>query len=175
MTAFMRSSNSPRNLEPATIAPISRERTDLPLKISGTSLFAIRWANPSTIAVFPTPASPIRTGLFFVLRQSTCIIRVISLSRPITGSNFPSRAIWVRSREYLSKAFRLTLLFVLTFCPTVDEALVFRFFIIISRTFTRVIPYSDNKDATAVPFSFKIAKNKCSVPIKSSPSLFDSE
>ena len=35
-------------------------------KLSGTSLLTIRWAIPSTIAVFPTPGSPINTGLFFV-------------------------------------------------------------------------------------------------------------
>ena len=28
----------------------------------------IRWANPSTIAVFPTPDSPIKAGLFFERR-----------------------------------------------------------------------------------------------------------
>ena len=38
---------------------------------------------PSTIAVLPTPGSPIRTGLFFVRRESTWITRRISSSRPI--------------------------------------------------------------------------------------------
>ena len=31
----------------------------------------IRSANPSAIAVLPTPGSPIKTGLFLVLRDST--------------------------------------------------------------------------------------------------------
>ena len=45
----------------------------------------IRWARPSTIAVLPTPGSPIRTGLFFVRRLRTWMTRRISSSRPITG------------------------------------------------------------------------------------------
>ncbi len=55
-------------------------------------------ANPSTIAVLPTPGSPIKTGLFLVRRERTCMTRSISLSRPITGSSFPSRAACVRLR-----------------------------------------------------------------------------
>ena len=50
----------------------------------------IRRASPSTIAVLPTPGSPISTGLFFVRRESTCITRRISLSRPMTGSILPA-------------------------------------------------------------------------------------
>ena len=45
---------------------------------SGTSPETMRRASPSTIAVLPTPGSPIRTGLFFVRRESTCITRRIS-------------------------------------------------------------------------------------------------
>src|SRR5450759_878592 len=70
-----------------------RSRSD-----SGTSLETIRWARPSTIAVLPTPGSPISTGLFFVRRLSTWITRRISSSRPITGSSLPCSAISVRSR-----------------------------------------------------------------------------
>jgi len=39
----------------------------------------MRCANPSTIAVLPTPGSPINTGLFLVRRCSTWITRRISL------------------------------------------------------------------------------------------------
>ena len=39
-----------------------------------------------------------RTGLFFVRRESTCMTRSISRSRPITGSSLCSRASWVRFR-----------------------------------------------------------------------------
>ena len=38
----------------------------------------MRWAKPSTIAVLPTPGSPIRTGLFFLRRASTSIVVSIS-------------------------------------------------------------------------------------------------
>ncbi len=37
-------------------------------KLSGTSSATIRWAIPSTMAVLPTPGSPIKTGLFLVRR-----------------------------------------------------------------------------------------------------------
>ena len=68
MTFLIRSSNSPRYLEPATIPDKSSVTTRFPRTVSGTSPDAIRWASPSAIAVFPTPGSPIRHGLFFVLR-----------------------------------------------------------------------------------------------------------
>ena len=97
-TAFSRSSNSPRYLEPAIIAPRSSATTRLSFRDSGTSPETIRCASPSTIAVLPTPGSPIRTGLFFVRRESTWITRRISSSRPITGSSVPRRARSVRSR-----------------------------------------------------------------------------
>ena len=64
----------------------------------------MRWASPSTIAVLPTPGSPISTGLFLVRRERTWITRRISSSRPITGSSLPSSASEVRSRPYFSSA-----------------------------------------------------------------------
>ena len=107
-TAFNLSSNSPLNLAPAISAPISRERTLFPLKVSGTSLLTILCAKPSTIAVLPTPGSPISTGLFLVLRCSTWRVRRISSSRPMTGSSFPSSALWVRSTAYFFNASLLS-------------------------------------------------------------------
>ena len=80
-----------------------RSRSD-----SGTSPATMRWARPSTIAVLPTPGSPISTGLFFVRRQSTWMTRRISSSRPMTGSSLPSRAAGVRSRPYFSSAWNLS-------------------------------------------------------------------
>ena len=103
-TAFSRSSNSPRNFAPATIDPRSRATTRLPRSDSGTSPATIRWARPSTMAVLPTPGSPISTGLFLVRRDSTCTTRRISASRPMTGSSSPLRARSVRSRPYFSSA-----------------------------------------------------------------------
>ncbi len=103
-TALRRSSNSPRYFAPATIAPRSREMRRLSRRLSGTSPATMRCARPSTTAVLPTPGSPMRTGLFFVRRLSTCTTRRISLSRPMTGSSLPSRARAVRSVPNFSSA-----------------------------------------------------------------------
>ena len=70
-TAFKRSSNSPRYFAPASNEPKSSESTRLFFKLSGTSPLTIRCAKPSTIAVLPTPGSPISTGLFLVRRDNT--------------------------------------------------------------------------------------------------------
>ncbi len=99
MTALRRSSNSPRNLAPATSEPRSRARTRLFLSESGTSPETMRRASPSTMAVLPTPGSPMRTGLFLVRRLNTCMSRRISSSRPITGSSFSLRASAVKSLQ----------------------------------------------------------------------------
>ena len=98
---FNLSSNSPRYFVPAMREPRSREINSLSLRDSGISPWAMRNAKPSTIAVFPTPASPIRIGLFFVLLDNIWIMRMISLSRPITGSSLFSLASLVRLRAYL--------------------------------------------------------------------------
>ena len=78
MTALILSSNCPLYFVPATISARSKVMTRLFSSISGTKPELISWANPSAIAVFPTPASPIKTGLFFVLRQSICTTLWIS-------------------------------------------------------------------------------------------------
>ena len=88
-TPFKRSSNSPLYLAPAISWPISRAKMIFERRLSGTSPLIIRMANPSTIAVLPTPGSPTRIGLFLVLRVRMCRVLRISSSRPITGSNFP--------------------------------------------------------------------------------------
>ena len=103
-TAFRRSSNSPLYLAPAIRAPISRATTCLPCSVSGISPEIILWASPSTIAVLPTPGSPMSTGLFLVRRLSTWITRRTSSSRPITGSSLPCLAKSVRFRAYFSRA-----------------------------------------------------------------------
>ncbi len=103
-TAFRRSSNSPRYFAPATSAARSSATMRFGFSTSGASPATIRCANPSTIAVLPTPGSPMSTGLFFVRRARICITRRISSSRPITGSSLPRRANSVRSRAYCSSA-----------------------------------------------------------------------
>ena len=88
-TAFSRSSNSPRYFEPASSAPMSSAHTRLPFSPSGTSPATMRCASPSTIAVLPTPGSPISTGLFFVRRDSTWITRRIPRRGRSPGRAFP--------------------------------------------------------------------------------------
>ena len=87
-TAFNLSSNSPLYFAPATNAPISKENIVHSFNPSGTSPLTILNANPSAIAVFPTPGSPIKQGLFFVFLDRILITFLISLSLPITGSSF---------------------------------------------------------------------------------------
>ena len=103
-TALRRSSNSPLYLAPAISEPISREKMVFPLSPSGTSPFTIRWASPSTTAVFPTPGCPISTGLFFVLLDRISIALLISRSVPITGSSLPLLAASTKSVPYLFRA-----------------------------------------------------------------------
>src|SRR6266705_951488 len=98
MMVLRRSSNWPRYLVPATMRERSRERMRLSARNEGTSPSEMRCARPSTMAVLPTPGSPIRTGLFFVRRQRIWMTRSTSFSRPTRGSSAPSEAAWVRSR-----------------------------------------------------------------------------
>ena len=95
-TALTRSSYSPLYFAPAISAPMSRV-SSLLSKLAGTSRSTIRCARPSTIAVLPTPGSPMSTGLPLVRRERTRMTRRISLSRPTTGSILPCSARAVRS------------------------------------------------------------------------------
>ena len=81
---------------------MSNAMTRLLRRLCGTSLWTIRRASPSAIAVFPTPGCPIRTGLFLLRRESTWMTRRISSSRPITGSSFPAAAAATRSMQNFS-------------------------------------------------------------------------
>ena len=103
-TAFRRSSNSPRYFAPATNEPISNEKIVLSFSVPGTSPRTIRCARPSAMAVLPTPGSPIRTGLFLVLRDRIRMTLRISSSRPMTGSIFFWRACSTRSVPYFFSA-----------------------------------------------------------------------
>ena len=71
-----------------------------PFKFSEVSPRAIFCASPSTTAVFPTPGSPIKHGLFLFLRDNICITLSISSLLPITGSNLPSIAFLLKSTPY---------------------------------------------------------------------------
>ena len=81
-----RSSKSPRYFAPDSNAGRSSANSCICCKDSGTSPCKIFLAMPSTIAVFPTPASPIRQGLFLVRLERMRIICCNSFSRPISGS-----------------------------------------------------------------------------------------
>ena len=163
-TAFIRSSNSPRYLLPATIELISREMIRLFCSPAGTSPATTRWASPSTTAVFPTPGSPIRTGLFLVLRLSIWMTRRISASRPITGSSFPSRARSVRSIEYFSKAlYDPSASGLVTLAPPRTSGIALRRAFASAPALRRISPAS--------PSLWAIAISRCSVEIYSSPRL----
>src|SRR5438874_150538 len=124
MIALSRSSNWPRYLVPAITAAMSSDSTRWSFRASGHWPLAISWASPSTIAVLPTPGSPIRTGLFFLRRDRISITRSISFCRPIVGSSWPSAASWVRSRQKWSSAGVLDFfsLFGLAGCAPEPEA-----------------------------------------------------
>ena len=94
---FILSSKSPLYFAPATMLEISKLTTLLPFNGSGTSSATILCAKPSTTAVFPTPGSPIKQGLFLVLLDKIWVTLSISFFLPITGSNFPSSACFVKS------------------------------------------------------------------------------
>ena len=102
ITAFMRSSNCPLYLVPATKDAKSKEMTRLPKSTRDTFFCTILKANPSAIADFPTPGSPINIGLFFLRLDNICDTRSISAWRPTIGSNLSSSAIAVKSLPKLS-------------------------------------------------------------------------
>ena len=82
---LMRSSNCPRYLVPATMPAMSRAITRL-LKSTGEVCFlAMNMASPSTMALLPTPGSPMSIGLFFFLRHRISVTRLISSSLPTTA------------------------------------------------------------------------------------------
>ena len=114
MRAFMRSSNCPLYLVPATRLAKSRVTTRLSYKIRDTLRCTIRRASPSAMADLPTPGSPISSGLFFLRLLKICDTLCISASRPTTGSSFPRSAISVRSLPKLSNTGVLDFLFVFT-------------------------------------------------------------
>ena len=163
ITAFSRSSNSPRYLAPAMSAPISSATRRFSFRLSGTSPEMMRWASPSTIAVLPTPGSPMSTGLFLVRRDRTWMTRRISSSRPITGSSFPRRARSVRSRAYFANAWYLSSGFwSVTFSsPRISRSAV--------RIASRDTPASARIRPASVPRSPQRARRRCSV--ETNPSL----
>ncbi len=164
-TAFRRSSNSPRYLEPASSAPMSRLMTLRSRRLSGMSPETIRCARPSTIAVLPTPGSPISTGLFLVRRERTWITRRISSSRPMTGSSLPSSAAWVRSLPNFCSAWYFSSgLWSVTRCGPRTASTA-------SSVFLWLAPLRLRTFATSPAWALVSASRMCSVEMYSSLSL----
>ena len=158
MMPLRRASNWPRYLVPAIREPRSSETTRLSKSVSGTSRSIISWARPSTIAVLPTPGSPINTGLFFVRRLRIWITRSISLARPMIGSSFPSSAILVKSRLNSSRVGVLPTSRLLS-VGSLNISTIF------SRTSSKNMPKLFRTRQATPSFSFKRPRRRCSVPI----------
>ena len=116
------------------------------------------------MAVLPTPGSPINSGLFLVLRDKICNTRLISSSRPITGSSLPFFASSLRLRAYLFNALKVSSpLDEVTFWPLRMPSIpVFNP--------SCVIPASFNK-REMVSFPATIPSKICSMVTNSSPIL----
>ena len=160
MTALIRSSNSPLYLAPAITLISESSTTRLPSSTSGTSFASIRCAKPSTIAVLPTPGSPISNGLFFVRRLKISIVVWISSFRPITGSSLPALASCVRSREYLSSCG--VFVWVSTLppsapCPTT--------LVVLARRLSGLKPYFSSTSCAMPSGSTASAIKRCSGPM----------
>ena len=125
---LIRSSNSPRYFVPATIPDTSKVRIRFSCRCSGTAPAATRAASPSTIAVFPTPGSPIRQGLFLPRRLRIWIIRCSSSLRPISGSSSAGHApsdLKYRSHADLILHFLIFFRYGIVFLPPGNTMLLF--------------------------------------------------
>ncbi|CCY17798.1 putative uncharacterized protein [Eubacterium sp. CAG:786] len=160
ITLFRRSSKSPRYFAPASIAVRSSAKMRLPISPCGTFPAATRCAKPSTTAVLPTPASPIRQGLFLQRRRSTRISRSVSFSRPITGSRAPFAAISVRSLPYFVRAGN----FARRSFSVARSGSVQRWAQTSPASFTWLTPRSDNMVWAQQSRSRTIARRRCSGP-----------
>ena len=168
MTLFILSSNSPRYFAPAIIDGRSRVMSVRPASCSGTSPLAIRRARPSTTAVFPTPGSPIRQGLFFCLRQSICITRAVSASLPTVGSSLPAAAAAVRSRPYFERVGAVSRMPMRSpVCLSAAlPAMLSRYEVMSERISEGESPRSSSSLTAAQSRSSHRARRMCSVPIK---------
>ena len=146
-------------------APRSSDNRLFSRSDSGISPLTILSAKPSTIAVLPTPGSPIRTGLFFVRRDNTWTVRLISSSRPITGSSLPSRAASVRSRAYFFKASKESSALALSAVRPLRRSLTAEF------SACAVSPASAKTFAAGVPAARQSANNRRSTVTKLSPAF----
>ena len=135
------------------------------------------------MAVLPTPGSPISAGLFFERRDNTCITLLISLSRPITGSNSLFLAFSVKlTPNSFSAALDFLLLEFLTCCSiffsksfltseSLSSSLPFSSLLfslskwkIISLHFSAFSLFFSKIFAVIFFSSFRMPNSKCSVP-----------
>ena len=123
--AFILSSNWPLYFVPATRDARSKVTTLLLWRIRETFFCVILKAKASAIAVFPTPGSPIKIGLFFFLLVKIWATLSISFSLPITGSNLSSWANFVKSLPKLSRIGVFDFSFVLVALVEVGSPLIF--------------------------------------------------
>ena len=141
---------------------MSRLITRTPCSDTGTSPAMMRCARPSMMAVLPTPGSPINTGLFLLRRDKICTVRRISSSRPTTGSSFPFRASFVKSRAYRSSdSYLLSAPWSVTTFPP-------RSFMTAASRRPRSTPMSEHS-AAPKRSSAAAASTRCSTATKSSP------
>ena len=176
----IRSSKSPRYLVPATIAGKSRVMIRLSARASGTRPSTMRCASPSTTAVLPTPASPIRQGLFLERLERICNSRSVSCSRPMTGSSRPCRASSVSSRPKRSSitlrvcrwAFPTTLGICRSlFCSHCSSRIVSRRAMVRLGISTASLFISLTAPESCCPHS---ASSRCSVPACKNPPIWAS-
>ena len=174
MTALSRSSNWPRYLVPAMTAAMSSDSTRWSRSTSGQSPLAMSSASPSTMAVLPTPGSPISTGLFFLRRARISMTRSISLARPMVGIELPFGGELGEVAAEVIERRRLGLLLGLgrrrpAGCPPVPPAVACGMSLPSSRSVSardcsRLTPASVRTWA-AMPFSSRSRpSSRCSVP-----------
>src|SRR5215831_2292565 len=156
MMVLRRSSNCPRYFVPATMRERSNERMRLSARNGGTSPSEMRCAKPSTMAVLPTPGSPMSTGLFLVRPQRIWMTRSTSDSRPTSGSSAPSEAACVKSRLNSARSDVSLGREAVVFSPVVRDSS--------SRNAERRRPRSIRISAPKHFSSRKIPSRRCSVP-----------
>ena len=150
-SAFTLSSNCPRYFVPATSAPRSSVITLLLNSTGEVCFLAMSVASPSTMALFPTPGSPMSIGLFFFLRQSISHTLFISFSLPTMGSSFPSSAASVRSVPKLSSIGVSPPVLV---SVAVEPPPCFRFWL-------PVLPMKSSSSSSCIPMPFFVMLSAC--------------
>jgi hypothetical protein len=162
ITAFNLSSNSHLYLAQASRAHISRVIILFHFRLSGISHSTIFLAIHSTIAVFQTPGSQIKTGLFFDLRESICRALLISSSLQITGSIFQFLASSTKSIQYFFSEFILfSESFSVTFSPHLILFILFSIFLYVIQKLEKIFLVTSSQN-------LNIDKNKCSSVMNSS-------